>query len=246
MKVLVKERVLQLLRNGTPESRLEFLRSLPPNDFKEQSVPLIVSNNPSHIVLALISPIQQYCEGGDPKCGATLAEAVHEYAVEIWDTLPNHGGLITPTLSNLAYYHIKALSLIGDSEEVIEKADRYIHFYEKRGERDNLSSLKVLKIAALVNLKRLDDAESDLQDSSLHVDPIVSIEAKRLQGWIDYWRTNPTDLKSTFEITPSFATREEVLGPVGEVLQQLDKYMQDSPDSTNENFRPPSSNTNLK
>ena len=98
MTRLIKERVLDLLRTGTPEARIELLRTLPPNEFKNSAASLIGSDSPGMVIVALAPVIQQYCSGSDPDCGAVLAAAAHERAVEIWETVPNHG-LIATTLS---------------------------------------------------------------------------------------------------------------------------------------------------
>jgi hypothetical protein len=219
--MITKEQVLNLLRNGTSKERLAFLERLPPNSFKEAATSLVISNNPSIVILAFTSLIQQYCEGGAPIYGAVLADAAHDRAVGIWNTIPNHG-LEPTTLSNLAYYHVKALSLIGRSEDVIVMADHYIKFYKELGDDENLPSLKVLKIGALVNLQRIDEAEEALRDDpSLLQHPIAGIEAKRLKGWIDQYRAEPTQLrmpqtKSTPELD------QTSVSDINELLQELD------------------------
>ncbi len=195
MTQLTKAQVLELLRSGTPEERIEFLHDLPPNGFKDAAVGLIGTNNPGMVIVALGSLIHQYCYGSDPECGAVLAAAAHERAVEIFETIPNHG-LAATTLSGLANSHGKALSLLGRSEEVLEATQHYIQLYEKLEEHDNLPSLKVLRIEALFNLQRIDEAEAELQDQSLFQDPIAGIEANRLKGWVEQYRADPTTLKS--------------------------------------------------
>ena len=200
MKVPTKEQVLALLRTGTPDERIAFLKSLPPNGFTGFAVGCMDSNMPGMIVVALRQVFMQYCYGGNPEIGAVLAAAAHERAVEIWQTVPNHG-LLPTTLSGLANDHVKALSLLGRSEEVLKATEGYIPFYEKLGEHENLPSLKVLRIEALVNLKRFDDADAALREEALLQHPIVGIEAKRLKGWVDRYRSDPTLLKS--EQTPA-------------------------------------------
>lgn len=217
MTQLTKEQVLSLLRTGTPDERGKFLKSLPPNGFTDSVVGLIGSDNPGMVVVALGPVIQQYCYGGNPEVGAVLAAAAHERAVEIWQTVPNHG-LIPTTLSGLANSHVKALSLLGRSKEVIEATDRYIPFYEKLGEHENLPGLKVLRIDALVNLKRLDEADAELQDEALLRNPIVGMEARRLQGWVDRYRSDPTLLKSALPTAPPPPSSKDLLDVLKTVI----------------------------
>jgi hypothetical protein len=181
MELPTKDEVLALLRTGSPAGRLAFLARLPTNGFKDAAAALVGSSNPGMVVVALGPVIQEYCFGRSPEVGAVMAAAAHERAVEISGTVPNHG-LIPTTLSLLACSHLKALTLLGRSEEVLAAAKGYIELYERLGEHENLPTLKVLRIEALVNLKRLDDADEALRDEALLRHPIVGIEATRLKG----------------------------------------------------------------
>jgi CHAT domain-containing protein len=231
MTIPTKEYVLALLRTGTPDERVALLKSLPPNGFTDSVVDLIKSDSPGMIIVALGPMIMEYCYGGNPEVGAVLAAAAHERAVEIWQTEPKHG-LIPTTLSGLANSYVKALTLLGRSKEVLEATDRYIQFYEKLGEHENLPSLKVLRIEALVNLKQLDDADAALREEALLQHPIVGIEAKRLKGWVDRYRSDPTLLKSEQTPAPPPPSSQDLLdilktaiglsfeGEAGEKLKQ--------------------------
>ena len=210
MPTFTEDQVLKLLRTGTSEERVEFVSSLPPSGFKDAALGLIGSENPGIVVVALGSIIQEYCYGGNPEYGAILASAAHERALELWETDPNHG-LLPTTLSGLASNHVKALSLLGRSEDVLEATERYINLYERLDEHENLPSLKVLRIEALVNLRRIDEAAEELQDESLLQHPIAGIEAGRLKGWVDRYRADPTSLRSQQDPAPQAPTSQEML-----------------------------------
>jgi CHAT domain-containing protein len=235
MTQLKKEQVLALLRTGTPGERIAFLRSLPQNQFRDMAATLMGSDNQGMALLVLGTVMQPYCFGGDPEVGAVLAAAAHERAVELWQTMPNHG-LLPTTLSGFAHNHVKALSLLGRSEEVLKATEKYIPFYEKLGEPENLPSIKVLRIEALVNLRRIDEADAALQDQTVIQHPIAGIEAKRLQGWVKQYRKNATDLSSEQQNAPESPSSQDLLnimktaiglsfeGEAGEELkQQVDK-----------------------
>jgi hypothetical protein len=192
---LTEEQVLDLLRTGTPEARIDFLRNLPPNGFKDSAASLMGSDNPGVVIVALVPLIHQFCYGSNPECGVVLAAAAHERAVEVCETVQNHG-LIATTLSGLALSHVKGLTLLGRSEQVLEATQHYVQLYERLAEHQNLSSLKVLRIEALINLQRIDEAGAELQDEALFGHPTAGIEANRLKGWIDLYRTDPTKLRS--------------------------------------------------
>jgi CHAT domain len=201
MDLPTKDQVLALLRTGSPAERLAFLTRLPANGFKDVAAAHMNSSNPGMVVVALGPVIQEYSYGSSPEVGAVMAAAAHERAIEISRTVTNHG-LIPTTLSLLACSHLKALTLLGRSEEVLAAAKGYIELYQSAGEHENLPTLKVLRIEALVNLKRLDDADEALRDEALLRHPIVGIEATRLKGWVDRYRADPTKPKSEWQAPP--------------------------------------------
>lgn len=210
MKLPTTEQVLTLLRTGTPDERVAFVKRLPPTELLEAAIALISSSNPGMVVVALGPAALKYCYGFHPEWGAVLAAALHERAVELWQTVSNHM-LIPTTLSGLAGAHVKALSLLGRSAEVLDATARYIPFYEKLGEPENLPSMKVLRIEALLNLKRIDEAEAALREPALLKHPIAGIEARRLKGWVDRYRADPTRLPSEHQSSPSPPSSRELL-----------------------------------
>ena len=185
------------------------------------------------VVVGLGPATLKYCYGSQPELGAVLAAALHERAVEVWQTVPNHM-LMPTTLSGLAGAHAKALSLLGRSAEVLEATEKYIPFYENLREPENLPSMKVLRIEALLNLKRIDEAEAALAEKALLTHPIAGLEARRLKGWVDRYRADPTRLPSEHQSSPTPPSSEELLevlntaigiGLEGETGDQLKKMM---------------------
>ena len=153
MTLPTKEEVLILLRSGTLDERVAFLRRFPSGDFfaNAQAHP-ISSDNPSMIVAALEHVTLRYCEGQHPDWGAVLAAALHERAVELWQTDRDHA-VLPNTMSRLACGHVIALTLLGRSSEVLDATEQYIVFYENLGEAKNLATLRSLRSEAL--MKRL-------------------------------------------------------------------------------------------
>ncbi|MHC4741977.1 MAG: CHAT domain-containing protein [Planctomycetota bacterium] len=178
----------------------------------------MASDNPGMIVVALGSMIQEYCYGSNPEVGSVLAAAAHERAVEIWQTVPDHG-LLPTTLSGLACSHVKALTLLGRSEEILQITGEYIPFYKQIKEEENLATLEVLRIEALVNLKQIDDADDALQDQTLFQHPIAGIEAERLKALVDGMRKDPTRLKSETHSGPELPGTENLLRAMETVIE---------------------------
>ena len=191
MTTMTKDMVLALLRTGTPEERAAFVQGLPPNSYKNLTLSLVGSHIPGMVVVALGSLIQEYCFGSNPECGSILASAAHERAREIVDTVPYHG-LLPATLCLLALSHVKALTLLGRSQEAFEATNDYVRLYK---DDTNAPQLRMFRIEALVNLKKIDEAAEALQDQSLFQNPATSPDAIRLKGWVDKWRTDATTLR---------------------------------------------------
>lgn len=213
MTLPTKEEVLALLRNGSAAERAAFLAELPPAAFKDTAAGLFATDDTSGMVVVALAPlIQEYCFGSHPQIGAVLAEAAHERALEIAHTVKNHG-LLPTTLSGLACHHVRALTLLGRSAEALHAADAYIPLYEQMNERENLSTLRVLRVTALLNLQRIDEAEAALRDQTLLDDPVNGIEAQRLKNWVDRYRADPTLTPSEWQPAPA--------GPSESALQAM-------------------------
>lgn len=233
MTLPTKDQVLALLRTGPPAERVAFVNQLPPTGLEEAAIALMGSSNPGMVVVALGPSTLKYCYGAHPEWGAVLAAALHERAVELWHTVPNHM-LIPTTLSGLAGAHVKALSLLGRSAEVLDATSQYIPFYEQLAEPESLPSMKVLRIEALLNLEQIDEAEAALGESALLRHPIAGLEARRLKGRVDRFRADPTLLPSEHQSRPTPPSSQELLevlnaaiGPgfEGETGDQLKKMM---------------------
>jgi hypothetical protein len=161
------DKIFQLLKLGSPEERQDFARKLPPSPFLDVSMSLLGSDRPGMIIAALGPTITSYCAGSNPEIGAALALAAHRYAVELYETTPDHG-LIPTTLSGLASSYANACNLQGRSQEVIDFASKYVPFYERKvPEPINVRSLKLARTAALMNLNQLDKAAEYLDDPTL-------------------------------------------------------------------------------
>ncbi len=198
--------IYQMLKVGSPAERQALGRALPPNPMKDMAISLLGSDRPGMVVVALGPATIGYCHGGDPAVGAELARALHRFAVELFETTPDHGLLLT-TLSGLADNYVNASNLLGRSEDAVVFADQYIPFYEKLGETANLPSLKLGRIEALQNLNRLDDAAEALEDPALPDNPATDIELARLRARMKQLRAPITDDRSRSAEPP---------GPVGD------------------------------
>jgi hypothetical protein len=198
--------IYRVLKYGTPAERQEFARGLPPSGFKDMAVSMLDTDSPGMVVVALGSAVIGYCNGGAPAAGAPLAAALHRYAVELFQGTPDHG-LMPTTLTNLAVSYVQASNLLGRSQDVVDFTTEYIPFYEKVGETVNLPSLKLGRIAALLNLNRLDDAARELEDATLPGNPVTDIELARLKERLRQLRAPITEDRSRAKAQP---------GPVGD------------------------------
>lgn len=219
MALPTTEEVLALLRNGNASERAAFLAQLPPATFKDAAAGLFdADDNPGMVVVAIAPLIQEYCFGSHPRIGAVLAEAAHERALEIARTVKDHG-LLPTTLSGLACHHVRALTLLGRSAEALRAADAYIPLYEQVNERENLSTLRVLRVTALLNLERVDEAEAALRDQALLDDPVNGMEAQRLKNWVDRYRADPTLTPSEWQPAAAGPSESAMQAMLGKALE---------------------------
>lgn len=155
------DEILKILREGTRKERLDWVTNLPETKMSLFAVSSIVSENPDQRIVGLVSPIMEYCRGQNPAVGALLAKAIHEYAIEIYNS-DLRQDLLPVTLSNLACQFVNASNLLGRSEEVVQFCNQYIPYYEDMGEYENLPTLILAKANALLNLNKIDEADHEI------------------------------------------------------------------------------------
>lgn len=175
------EAIHRVLKHGSAADRLALVRSLPRGPFTDVALSVVASDRPGMVVVALGPSAIGYCSGAAPEIGAELAWALHAYAVDLFEGTPDHG-LIPTTLSGLADSFVRACNLLGRSTDVLTFTDRYVPFYERIRETANLPSLKLGRVAALLNLNRLEEAAQELDDPTLPGNPATDIELERLRG----------------------------------------------------------------
>ena len=156
------------------------------------------SDNPSMVVVMLTPVVMEYCQGTNPKVGAPLAQAFHTWGRELFLQAAN-SVIIPTTLSNLASQHLNALNLLGRSEDVLYFSGDYIPFFESLPEPENLPTLRVARINALIELKRIDEAEQELHDPKLVGNWSTNMEIERLKNLVERLKTDITSLKPAKE-----------------------------------------------
>lgn len=173
--------IYNTLRNGPPEARKALLEQLPNSDFAEAAL-LMTADEPGMIICGMTPVVMKLCNGIDPAAGTPLALATHRYAVETFEGSANHGGLLPTTLSNLAHQYAHGCNLLGQSDETLSFTKEWIAYYTELGETQNLPSLKAERINALINARRLEDAQEALTDPTLRGNWATDIEIARLEN----------------------------------------------------------------
>lgn len=172
-----EKQIINILKNGSPADQIQFIQSCPDNHEKEGAISLIKLGYPA--IIAIFPLAITYCNGINPSFGAILALAAHSYAVELFES--GNRSIIKVTLSNFATQYVNALNLLGRSQEVIAFTNEFIPYYEHLAEDQNLPSLKVARINALINLNQIDEAEDLLNDPALKGNWTTTIEVDRLE-----------------------------------------------------------------
>jgi len=237
--------IYNILKNGSPEDRIRFIRSAPENSFKTSSLGLIGSDNLGMVVISLSSMILEYCNGRDPTFGSVLAKATHSLAYDTYKSNIDHGGLVPTTLSGLASQYVNALNLLGRSEEVINFLNEYISFYESLGEIENLPTLYCAKANALLNLNQIDTAEAVLRAIDSTRNPGAKIEINRLLNKIAQLKGDITHISSPGPAQQSINLAEvlkDALGNFGKDGEQIQSVLGDLVEENNHNHLDPNDN----
>ena len=193
--------ILKSLKQGSAESVKKLVESLPDSSMKDSTLIMAGKGNPVMDIVGLTNLVIKYCSGSDTEIGASLASALHTYALEIYQGGKGEG-LLPTTLSNLASEFVKASNMLGRSSDVISFTNEYIPFYEKLGETQNLPSLKAGRIDALINLNRIDEAEQLLKDPKLRGNWATDLEILRLENKLRGLKADGTSMKPSSDVPP--------------------------------------------
>ncbi len=218
------ESIYQTLHNGPPDAHRTLLERLPDTGFGEQAASLFETGKPGMVIIGLVPVVVKLCTGIDPGVGTPLAFAAHRYAVELYEGSADHIGLLPMTLSNLATQYVNGCNLLGDSEATLAFTKQWIPYYTKLGERENLPGLKAGRINALLNLRRLEDAEQALADPSLRGNFATDIEIARLGKKLERLLADPTADRAQAQQRQKAAEAVGIATP--EVETALDKAVE--------------------
>ena len=187
--------VYATLARGSAADRIALLDQLPPDDMKGTVSALLASESPGMPIIAFGLLVMKYCYGQEPALGATLAQALHRYGVEVF-VAGRDPSLQLFTLTGLAFNYVNASALLGRSDDVIAFTSEWIPFYEARGEQQNLPSLKAARAAALLSRNRIDEAEAQLRDPSIRGNVATDIEVVRLEKKLQELKARITATKA--------------------------------------------------
>lgn len=173
-----------VLRQGSVADLRAMVHGLPPDRFRDLAAKIMSSEERSHNVAVLGGMTLNYCNGSSPELGRELALALHRLGKDLYDEAPSHHGLLATTLSSLANCYVRASNMLGKSEDAVRFAEAVIPYYAKI-EPENLHSIKLGRIQALINLNRLSEADELLNDPELPGNPVTDMEYDRLRKQVD-------------------------------------------------------------
>jgi len=213
------EQIYRIFRFGDTEEITDFFDALPSNQFKDVARPLVTTDNIGMSVVAMGNLVLGYCNGQNPAVGADLALGLHKLAVELYQADNSHAGLIPTTLTNLAFAYVTACNLLGRSQQVVNFTADWIPFYTKIiPETANISSLHVARAGALLNLNRIDDAQSVLVNTDIPWSNEASIERQRLLNKIVGLKESVTALDETAPVDMAGVINTALQGMSGKMF----------------------------
>lgn len=188
-----KDQFFQIISRGDKNSRLELLKNLPKNPMKETASLLLGSSNPTAILLSFGGLLPSYCHGADCSNGAALGFALYKYGKELFRS-GIHPDLFLMTILGYASSYLTALLNLGNFQEIIDFIDNEHLFwqgYENNPEKlnvkereaffDNIKSILITKVNALMHLNRMDEAWNLAFNKRLEGNWSSDIELKRLR-----------------------------------------------------------------
>ena len=136
---------------------------------KETARLLIGSSNPTAVLISFGGLLPSYCHGADCSTGAALGLALYRYGKELFLS-GDYPDLFLMTVLGYASSYLTALLNLGSFQEAFDFIEAELPFwedYEKNPEKlnvqeqnsffDNLKSILVAKVNALMQLNRIDE-----------------------------------------------------------------------------------------
>lgn len=234
-----KDQYYRLISSGDKNARLDLIEQLPDNSMKESARPLIGSSNPTVVLLSFGVLLPSYCHGADCSTGVALGLALYRYGKELFLSRDYPDFSLTTILSYASCY-LTALLNLGSFQEAFNFIEAELPFwedYENNPEKlnvqeqnsffDELKSILVAKVNALIQLNRIDEAWNLAFDKRVEGNWASDIELKRLRTNLKRIKRNVGELDKD-ESQRRKESNEDQLSSSNEMLESLKTMLEKS------------------
>jgi len=174
-----------LLHNQHLEAIQEMIIQAPPTQSKDFSLQLLKFGGPLAILNALSPLCMEYTFGKNCEFGVELSRATLKYAMETYNSQDGNMPLMLMTVSRFALNLVNGLNTLGRFQETLQFLDAHLEYFLERDAKENMSSIMLGKVYALLNTNEIDEAEDvlfSLDTATIEFD--ASIEYDRLKKLI--------------------------------------------------------------
>ncbi|MEM7574262.1 MAG: CHAT domain-containing protein [Bacteroidota bacterium] len=201
---MTTDQIYHILKNGTAAELQQLVRLLPATRMSDTAFNLVgTTQQPAMVQTAFSMLLPGYVHGAHPEVGAALADALYRLGKELYDADQQQTLFLSTVLGNVDNAATAKLSL-GQFERVVEQVTVVTDWVEggaaakvNPAHQDEyqgpLHSLKLKRVAALLQLNRVDEADTLLQELPKRMHYAYDIELNRLRSTIKSIKGSVTD-----------------------------------------------------
>ena len=185
--------IYKTLTSGNHKEVLALLDELQENPMKSSVKSILTSNDELSVILGFGLLLPVYSQGANVRIGEVLGLALYKAGKELFISQQQQNLMLT-TVSGYASNYVAALNNQSKYKEVLKFVEDETDFWSRyssdpqligendyRSFQDNLKSIKVTKVNALIELDRIDEAERLAMDPALEGNWASDIELDRLR-----------------------------------------------------------------
>jgi len=216
--------IYALLKANDIEKLTKLVNEAPSTNSKQFALLLLKINDPLAVINALSPLCIEYTFGKACDFGVELSKALFLYSKEMYERQTGNLPLMLMTVSRFLLNIVNGLNTLGRFDETISLVDKHLKFFTSRNAVENMSSIVLAKVLALLNLNRIDDAYNTI--SSMRRETIeleAQIEYDRLFGNIEDLLRPPTETEKNKRKRKNVSPLNDLLKNGTDLYGALDK-----------------------
>jgi CHAT domain-containing protein len=202
----------------------ELIINAPEATNKEFALQLLKINDPLAIINALSPLCIEYTYGKNCEFGVELSKACFTYAKEVYEQQNGNSPLMLMTVSRFLLNTVNGLNTLGRFQETISLIDNHLKFFTSRNAVENISSIVLAKVFALLNINKIDDADKLITSMNKNkIEWDAKIEYDRLFNLILKLKRKVTDTRGNIPMHENISPLTDLLKDGTDLYGELDK-----------------------